>query len=135
MSKQILKMKYGKRFYLILREDQIKAGYVHSKHIPNRQKRLRITVKAWAKFDIEKQIWLCKIYHVILTDYRTKREKLKYVLDEYPKKIDKGLKIFDKYMKKFDEGMKQFNDGMKGFDKLGASDKAIDKFLKDNRKK
>jgi len=80
------------------------------------------TVKEWNKFDVtnEKHIGdktyylntqevLCKKYDIILTDYKTKREKITGILKSINmKNFDRGMKVFDGAMKEFDKSMKDF---------------------------
>ena len=89
-----------------------------------RMDKLFFTVKQWKKFDLEKQEFLTFMYEVILTDWKSRREKLKYFLDTYPQYLDKGLKKMDKGFKMFDTVMAEFDKGMKssmGSDKIDSA--------------
>ena len=79
-----------------------------------RRDKLYFTVKQWKKFTVEIQEKLLPQYDVILTDWKSKREKLKYVLDTYPQYIDKGLKKMGKGFDMFDTVMAEFDKGLKG---------------------
>ncbi len=80
---------------------------------------LLFTVKQWKIIEVEKQMFILKIYEVILTDWKSKREKLKYFLDTYPQYLDKGFKKMDKGFKMFDTMMAEFDKGLKG--SMGSS--------------
>lgn len=89
------------------------------------------TAKEWKRFDRVHEKWvgntiyyldvqetLCKKFDIILTDYKTGREKILSVIKGFNmKNFDKGMKIFDDVMKDFDDMMKDFGK------ELGASDK------------
>lgn len=74
-------------------------------------------------------------YDIILVDHRTKRENLKWWLDNYPKYIDKGTKYIDKAFKYYDEGIKKFNEGLgSGLGRDKYTGKQIRKMFLGNKK-
>lgn len=87
-----------------------------SSTLPEPLEKKYLKVKEWRKFSYDIQVNLLKQFDVILTDHRTKRQQLKYVLDNYPRWIDQGIKIFNKGMDKFDQGLNdtlnQFGEGL-----------------------
>src|SRR3990172_6167295 len=61
----------------------------------------KFTVKAWNKFDLTQQDILCCRYDIILTDYKTKKEKIFSVMDKFsPKNINKGIKVMNRGLKR-----------------------------------
>ena len=65
-------------------------------------KKLFFTAKEWNRFSWSMQEILCKKYNVILTDYKTTKEKIMSVLDNI------NAKNFDNVMKKSNKVMSQF---------------------------
>ena len=70
------------------------------------------TVKEWSKFKgndyFDMQDMLCQRYDVILTDYKTKREKLFSALKKINlKNLDKGITEFSKLVQSFGGSMDQ----------------------------
>ena len=70
------------------------------------------TVKEWNKFKgndyFDMQDMLCQRYDVILTDYKTKREKLFSALKKINlKNLDKGITEFSKLVQSFGGSMDQ----------------------------
>lgn len=69
------------------------------------------TVKEWNKFksnDYELQEILCQKYDVILTDYKTKRQKVFSTLKKINlKNLDKGVSEFSKLVQSFGNSMDQ----------------------------
>lgn len=65
----------------------------------------KFTWKGFMKFDWEKQEILCKRYNIILTDYTTKQEKVKKILNKFT-------------VTNINLGITKFNKGMDGFIKL-----------------
>ena len=70
------------------------------------------TVKEWSKFKgndyFDMQAMLCQRYDVILTDYKTKREKLFSALKKINlKNFDKGVTQFSKLVQSFGGSMDQ----------------------------
>ena len=68
------------------------------------------TVKEWKKFRnnnyFDMQEMLCKKYEIILTDYKTKSEKILSLLSKINlKNIDKGIVRFNKVLQNFSESM------------------------------
>ena len=62
------------------------------------------TVKAWNKFDLTQQDILCCRYDIILTNYKTRKEKILNILKKFNgKNLDKGIS-------KFNKGVNQFMD-------------------------
>ncbi len=58
---------------------------------------LLFTVKAWKKIDIEKQMYLLRIYDVVLTDHKTRREKVIHILKKINKKnMNTGIDKFNR---------------------------------------
>lgn len=118
-------MYYGKRRLFFLTKEQIKEGWILTRHMPDRRERIRFTVRQWSKFNVDKQMYLTKIFHVILTDHRTRNEKLagivkailrptptqrihqKKKLDNAINKIHRGIDAFDKGMDEFSKGLNQ----------------------------
>ena len=70
------------------------------------------TVKEWKKFKnnnyFDMQEMLCKQYEIILTNYKTKREKIFSLLSKINlKNIDKGITQFNKVIQNFSESMEK----------------------------
>ena len=70
------------------------------------------TVKEWNRFKnndyFDMQDMLCQKYDVILTDYKTKREKIFSVLKKFNlKNFDKGVTEFSKLVQSFGGSMDQ----------------------------
>ena len=70
------------------------------------------TVKEWNRFKnndyFDMQDMLCQKYDVILTDYKTKREKVFSVLNKINlKNFDKGVTEFSKLIQSFGGSMEQ----------------------------
>jgi len=71
------------------------------------------TVKEWNRFKsndyFDMQDMLCQKYDVILTDYKTKREKVFSLLKKINlKNFDKGITEFSKLVQSFGNSMDQF---------------------------
>ena len=71
------------------------------------------TVEEWQKFKtndyFDMQEMLCQKYDVILTDYKTKREKIFSVLTKINlKNFDKGITGFSKLVQSFGNSIDQF---------------------------
>ena len=69
-------------------------------------------VKEWKKFKnnnyFDMQEMLCKQYEIILTNYKTKREKIFSLLSKINlKNIDKGITQFNKVIQNFSESMEK----------------------------
>lgn len=79
--------------------------------------KLRLSHKAWKKFPLDAQEALCKKFHVILTDYRTRNEKIIDVLAKLDITRPEFWVLFDKYFNKVDNGFKKFDDAMEEFDR------------------
>lgn len=61
----------------------------------------RFSWKAFKKFGYVKGQVLSEKYDIILTDYRTRNEKIKDILAKFNQKnFDKGMKKFNKVVKK-----------------------------------
>ena len=138
-------MNYGKRRLLILTDQQIKDGWIRTKHMENRQKKLRITVKKWKKFDLDKQAYLCKIYHVILTDYKIKwrnRKLRKHSSTPFKEKMKMEIKSLPEKMtqENLQKGINMVHNGIEQFSKAAndfhISDQSVKDFkiLTDNKK-
>ena len=73
----------------------------------------KFTVKAWNKFDLTQQDILCCRYDIILTDYKTRKEKILNVMDKFsPKNIDKGIKIMNKGLSQFSKTIDELDKGL-----------------------
>ena len=82
------------------------------------------TVKEWQRFkandNFDMQELLCQKYDVILSDYRTKKQKIFSLLQKINlKSFDKGVSEFSKLVKSFGNSMDQFtaeinNDNVSG---------------------
>ena len=67
---------------------------------------LFFTVKEWNRFDWNKQQVLTQKYAVILTDYKTRKEKVLQFLNQINfKNITKGIDIFNKMVQDFGNSM------------------------------
>ena len=71
------------------------------------------TVKEWQRFNTnnycDMQELLCQKYDVILSDYRTKKQKIFSLLQKINlKSFDKGVSEFSKLVKSFGNSMDQF---------------------------
>ena len=70
------------------------------------------TVKQWQRFKrndyFDMQEMLCQRYDVILTDYKTRKEKIISVLKKFNQKnFDKSMTQFNNFMKDFGNSMDQ----------------------------
>jgi hypothetical protein len=70
------------------------------------------TVKQWSKFKsndyFDMQEMLCQRYDIILTDYKTRKEKIISVLKKFNQKnFDKSMTQFGDFMKDFGNSMDQ----------------------------
>ena len=76
---------------------------------------LRYTVKQWSKFSDDQKMFLLKTHkEIFLTDWKSKRQKLKLALRFLDiKYLDKGIKIMNRGFKEFDKMMKEFDGGIK----------------------
>ena len=73
----------------------------------------KFTVKAWKKFDLTQQDILCTRYDIILTDYKTRKEKIFSIMDKFsPKNIDKGIKTMNKGLNQFSKTMDELDKGL-----------------------
>ena len=80
---------------------QIKNGEINL-----RQKKF-YSVREWKKF-YKNQELMCKKYDIILTDYKTKKEKIISSLKQINlKNIDKGISAFNKIIQEFGGSMDQ----------------------------
>jgi hypothetical protein len=138
-------MNYGKRRLLFLTDEQERDGWVPSKHMPDMKLRRRFTVRQWQKFDTDKQMYLTKIFHVILTDHRTRKEKvtglLKAVLRPTPAQkksqksaINKSIKKVTKGIDQFDKAMDDFSRGLNGAAGKGHRDDPVRLVFGDRRR-
>lgn len=93
--------------------------------MPDRRARRRFTVRQWGKFNVDRQMYLTKIFHVILTDHKTKGERFRGIakailrptpeqrirqrkkLNDSIDKIHKGIDAFDKGVEEFSKGLNQ----------------------------
>ena len=71
------------------------------------------TVKQWSKFKcndyFDMQELLCKKYDVVLTDYKTRNQKICSLLQKINlKNFDKGITEFSKLVQSFGNSMDQF---------------------------
>ncbi len=73
------------------------------------RKVLRLTQKQWNRFDLEKQEVLTKRYHVIISDYKTKRQRIMAILDKVDITRPQGKRNLER-------GIKKFNDSVDAFD-------------------
>jgi hypothetical protein len=72
------------------------------------------TTKEWKKFKqnnyFDMQELLCEKYDVILTDYKTKRQRIISVLSHFNlKNLDKGITQFNKLFQSFGESTEQIH--------------------------
>lgn len=139
-------MNYGKRRLLILTKEQLKEGYIKSKHTPDRRLKVKYKVKEWKKFGINEQMYLTKIYHVILTDHMTRKERLQRIAKGFtPENIRKYSNLVSKNIDEFSKAMDQlsfggsksnknfldFSHGQKtDYSFLGTNDKKKNNFLR-----
>ena len=65
----------------------------------------KYTIKEWRKLSNLQEV-LCKKFDIILTDHKTKRQKIFSILDIINlKNIDKGIEIFNKSIQNFGGSM------------------------------
>ena len=100
---------------------------------------LYYTVKEWKKFKVFKkktvngkdyfldlQEIMCKKYDIILTNHKTNKEKMVWVIKSInAKNFDKGMKVFDGAMKEFDGMMKDFGKELGGGNSGGISQQKL----------
>src|SRR3972149_9692962 len=88
----------------------------------------KFTVKAWKKFDLTQQDILCCRYDIILTDYKTRKEKIFSVMDKFsPKNIDKGIKVMNKGLSQFSKTIDELDKGLN--QSMGSKKKRDYRFL------
>ncbi|KEQ56552.1 hypothetical protein SCCGRSA3_02041 [Marine Group I thaumarchaeote SCGC RSA3] len=73
------------------------------------------TVKEWNRFQnnnyFDMQEMLCKKYEIILTDYKTKKEKICSTISKINlENFDKGIVQLNKIMQSFTKSIEQFTD-------------------------
>ncbi len=96
---------------------------------------LFFTLKAWNRFSWSMQEIMCKKYDIILTDYKTRKEKIILLLHKINmKNFNKGMNTFNKSLNKFSKTVdsmtsnksifKDFDQGksMDGLDKLSKNE-------------
>ena len=89
---------------------------------------LFFTVKQWNKFSWNMQEVLCKKYDVILTDYKTRKEKIILLLNKINmKNFNKGMDTFNKSLNKFSKTVDSMTasvnkSSFKGFDQGKSMD-------------
>ena len=72
-------------------------------------KTLYFTVKEWSKFDFQKQEILTRKYNVILSDYKTRKEKIMILLNKInAKNFNKGINSFNKSINQFTKTLDSF---------------------------
>ena len=83
---------------------------------------LFFTVKEWNRFSWSMQEVLCKKYDVILTDYKTRKEKIILLINKINmKNFNKGMDTFNKSLNKFSKTVDSMTasankSSFKGFD-------------------
>ena len=83
---------------------------------------LFFTVKEWNRFSWSMQEVICKKYDVILTDYKTRKEKIILLLNKINmKNFNKGMDTFNKSLNKFSKTVDSMTasankSSFKGFD-------------------
>ena len=98
---------------------------------------LFFTLKQWNKFSWSMQEVLCKKYNVILTDYKTTKEKITLLLDKINiKNFNKGMDTFSKSLNKFSktvDSLSASKSSFKGFDQGKSIEETLGKtgFSKD----
>jgi len=71
----------------------------------SKKEQKRYTVKEWKKF-YKIQEEMCKKYDVILTDYKTRKQKINYILEKINlKNTNKGINTFNKIIQDFGNSM------------------------------
>ena len=74
----------------------------------------KFTVKAWKKFDLTQQDILCTRYDIILTDYKTQKEKAIIILKKFNMtNVNKGIATFNKGIDGFTKACDAFDASMK----------------------
>jgi len=131
-----------KKPFFIISEEHEKEGYSAIPYRRDRKLRKKFTVKQWKKFlkkeeeKFDTQMYLLRIYHIILTDYKVKRkwrvmcptplnEKLKMSLINLPSQITPAN--LDKALKAFDKGVTDFTSSMDAMTSQLGGDKASQK--------
>ena len=75
--------------------------------------KLYMTVKAWNRFGYEYQKHLMIKFDVILTDHKTRREKIISVLRKFNNKnLDLGIKKFNHTIEDFERSMDQLSNDL-----------------------
>lgn len=106
-------MNYGKRCLIFLTHQQSKEGWQYTRHTPDKKLKRKYTVKQWKKFDIDKQMYITKLYHVILTNHMTKDEKIKSFLNKFNlENTKKGIDTVQKNIDTFSKTMNEFSIAM-----------------------
>ena len=74
---------------------------------------LRLTNKAWKKFDYPKQRELLKRFDVIISDHSTRKERLARILKTFNKtNFDRGVVQFQKSLDSFSREMEKLHDSL-----------------------
>ncbi len=76
---------------------------------------LFFTVKEWNRFTWSIQEVICKKYDVILTDYKTRKEKTLLLLKINMKNFNKGMDTFNKSLNKFSKTVDSLTNNKSGF--------------------
>ena len=91
--------------------------------------KLFFTTKEWNRFSWSMQEILCKKYEVILTDYRTRKEKTISLLNKINmKNFNKGMNLFNKSLNKFSKTVDSLTANKSGFAGFNQG-KSIDETL------
>ncbi len=95
---------------------------------------LFFTIKEWNRFDWNKQQVLTKKYAVILTDYKTRKEKMLQVLNQINfKNFNKGIEGFNKIVQQFGNSMGSLTREMsKDIEKSNKESEARERKNKEN---
>lgn len=78
--------------------------------------KLFFTAKEWNRFSWSVQEVLCKKYDIILTDYKTRKEKTISLLNKINmKNFNKGMNLFNKSLNKFSKTVDSLTANKSGF--------------------
>jgi len=79
------------------------------------KKQLHFTTEEWNRFDLEKQEVLTRRYEVILTNHKTKKEKLAAIIDSIDITRPRGKKNLDRTITKIQNGITKFDKAVESF--------------------
>ena len=89
---------------------------------------LFFSVREWNRFSWNMQEVLCKKYDVILTDYKTRKERITLLINKINiKNFNKGIDTFNKSLNKFSKTVDSLTGSKSGFNQGKSTNGTLDK--------